>query len=200
MNVKHYIFIGLSLLGFVSCSEADDDEFDSAEWKNSNELYFEAEYQTHSIQTDTKFVLPSWGQPASRALTDVAHTSCVLVDVLSKGLGESSPYYTDSVSINYSGSLIPTEDYPNGYVFETSYLKNFDPAVDVPVSSAVAGFVEGFSTALQQMHLGDKWRVIIPYQMGYGTVVKSVIPAYSTLVFEIELVNFWSKEKGDRDF
>lgn len=200
MNVRHYIFIGIALIGLASCSEAEEDEFDSAAWKTKNEAYFETQYQAHSVQTDTRFVLPSWGQPSGRALSDVAHTSCVLVDVLKSGLGASSPYYTDSVSINYSGRLIPTEDYPDGYVFETSYLKNFDPALDVPVSSTVSGFVEGFSTALQQMHLGDKWRVTIPYQMGYGTVDKSIIPAYSTLVFEIELVDFWSKEKGDRDY
>ena len=59
--------------------------------------------------------------------------------------------------------------------------------------------IMGFSTALQYMHKGDTWRVIIPYQLGYGAAVKDDIPAYSTLIFEIHLVDFWSNKKGDRN-
>jgi FKBP-type peptidyl-prolyl cis-trans isomerase FklB len=59
--------------------------------------------------------------------------------------------------------------------------------------------VDGFSTALQNMHRGDYWRVIVPYQLGYNKESKTGIPAYSTLVFDIWLVDFWHKEPGDRD-
>ena len=40
MNIKQYLFIGLSLLGLASCSENDDNSFNSAEWKAKNEAYF----------------------------------------------------------------------------------------------------------------------------------------------------------------
>jgi len=48
------------------------------------------------------------------------------------------------------------------------------------------------------MHRGEGWIVTIPYQLGYGTTESGVIPAYSTLVFEIFLMDFWNKEEGDR--
>jgi len=49
------------------------------------------------------------------------------------------------------------------------------------------------------MHKGDHWRVTIPYQLAYGETASGVIPAYSTLVFDIWLTDFWTKTKGDRN-
>ena len=40
------------------------------------------------------------------------------------------------------------------------------------------------------MHRGDYWRVYIPYQLGYGAVKNGTIPAYSTLIFELALIDF----------
>ena len=58
---------------------------------------------------------------------------------------------------------------------------------------AVGSVVDGFSTALQHMRKGDKWRVYIPYELGYGTSDASTIPGYSTLIFDITMVDFWSR-------
>ncbi len=200
MNIKNYLFIGLSLLGLVSCSEADEEEAEWANWKSRNDAYFESQYQKHSTQTATSFILPSWGQAASQELSAIAHTNCVLVDVVASGAGTRSPYYTDSVKVVYNGRLMPSTSYPLGYEFDRSYLTNYDPDVDVPATFAVNGvYVEGFATALQHMHRGDIWKVTIPYQLAYGSTAQTNIPAYSTLVFQMELVDFWSKKKGDRD-
>ena len=49
------------------------------------------------------------------------------------------------------------------------------------------------------MHRGDYWRVTIPYQLGYGTSDNGAIPAYSTLIFDLWLQDFWTKKKGDRE-
>jgi FKBP-type peptidyl-prolyl cis-trans isomerase FklB len=51
--------------------------------------------------------------------------------------------------------------------------------------------VDGFSTALQNMHIGDRWLVYIPYTLGYGTTDSGTIPAYSTLVFDITLLAYY---------
>ena len=45
-----------------------------------------------------------------------------------------------------------------------------------------------WQVALQKMHVGDKWIIYIPYTMGYGNKSVDSIPAYSTLVFEVELL------------
>lgn len=195
--------VPLCLLAFLplmtSCSEADEENEEWANWQERNETFFEQQYQTHANATATRYILPSWSMPASRALSDVPHTSCILVDVIESGIGTTSPYFTDSVAINYSGRLMPSEHYTLGYEFDRSYLSEYDPDVDVPGRFAVSGVVEGFATALQKMHRGDRWRVIVPYQLGYGTADQTSIPGYSTLVFEIELLDFWTEEQGDRD-
>ena len=43
------------------------------------------------------------------------------------------------------------------------------------------------------MHIGDTWRIYVPAALGYGSVTKTGIPAYSTLVFDITLNSFYRK-------
>jgi len=38
------------------------------------------------------------------------------------------------------------------------------------------------------MHVGDKWTIYIPSEMGYGSKASGPIPANSTLLFEVELL------------
>ena len=45
-----------------------------------------------------------------------------------------------------------------------------------------------FDSAIQQMHIGDKWELYIPAEMGYGKFSQPGIPGGSTLIFEIELL------------
>lgn len=195
-----YLFTLLPL--FASCSEEDTTPQEYANWQSKNETYFENQYAAHSKQTADKFILPGWAKPASKTLQELGHTECILIDVLSEGEGTTSPTYTDSVAVHYRGHLIPSPSYPDGYEFDRSYLNNFDPAVDVPVRLALnSNLVNGFSSALQHMHRGDIWQVTIPYQLGYGSTTSSSssIPAYSTLIFEIILDDFWFEERGDRE-
>ena len=70
--------------------------------------------------------------------------------------------------------------------------QNFDLRTTDVSNLAVKGYVDGFATALQHMHIGDQWRIYIPHQLGYGTTAKSSIPAYSTLIFDLVLIDFVS--------
>jgi FKBP-type peptidyl-prolyl cis-trans isomerase len=38
------------------------------------------------------------------------------------------------------------------------------------------------------MQVGDKWEIWIPWMLGYGETGNNSIPGYTTLVFEIELL------------
>ena len=187
-----YLFTLLPLL--TSCSEKDDTVEEFADWKNKNERYFEAAYASH----DYDMALKKYSLRDEVAANATDH---VLVDVLDEGYaGETeSPYLTDSVEVHYVGYLIPSVTYTTGYVFDKSYLEPFDWDTAVPRTFAVNGVVAGFATALQKMRRGAYWRVTMPYQLGYGTAEQNGIPAYSTLIFEIRLEDFWTKEKGDRD-
>ena len=76
-------------------------------------------------------------------------------------------------------------------MFDSSYQGDYDVTTARPVTFCVGALVDGFATALQHMHIGDQWRVYIPYQLGYGSSEKTGIPAFSTLVFDIALVNYF---------
>lgn len=186
-----YLFILLPL--FTSCSERDDTPEEYPDWKNKNEKYFEAAFQAH----DYDFALEKFS--LAEGVT-AAHTDYVLVDVIEEGKEGPTPFLTDSVLVHYVGYLLPSTTYTQGFEFDKSYVEPFDEDTAVPAGMTVRNTCIGFATALQQMHRGDFWRITIPYQLGYGTAGSSdgKIPGYSTLIFEIRLVDFWSKEKGDR--
>ena len=195
---------------FTSCTESDETSSEFEGWQEKNEAYFLEQYNSYLQEYQTlgeassMVVIPAWSMPGETPLAGIAPTSCILVKKVLKTEAlwtEGTPEYTDSVAVHYCGHLIPSSHYPEGYEFDRSYMStdNFNLAVDVPANFKVNGsIIAGFSTAVQHMHRGEGWIVTVPYQLGYGTTESGVIPAYSTLVFEIFLMDFWNKEKGDR--
>ncbi len=88
------------------------------------------------------------------------------------------PQLTDSILINVKGYL------PDGQLFEDTYAKK------TPLKGTPATYIPGLREALQIMPVGSTWRVFIPSALGYAEKgVPGVIPAYSALIFEVELVN-----------
>lgn len=94
--------------------------------------------------------------------------------VLAPGKG-AAPTDEDVALVNYEGRLV------NGTVFDKS---------EQPMPIPVAAVVPGFSEALKLMSKGAKYRVWIKPSLGYGDQDKGVIPPHSTLVFDIELLEF----------
>ena len=54
----------------------------------------------------------------------------------------------------------------------------------------MSGLTDGFATAVQHMHIGDKWLVYVPWTLAYGESGNSSIPGYSVLRFTIQLVAY----------
>ena len=73
----------------------------------------------------------------------------------------------------------------------TTFDLIFNSKTAVPTLMRPTSAVKGFGTALQNMHIGDLWKVYIPYALGYSTSNTTTIPAYSTLIFEIELIAYY---------
>ena len=112
--------------------------------------------------------------------------------MVARGEGAGCPLYTDSVKVNYVGRLMPTQSYEDGLVFDHSglYAEDdyvFNPQLSQPASFLVSNLIEGYTTALLHMHVGDRWRIFIPQELGYTSISTKVIPAYSTLVFDLQL-------------
>lgn len=97
-------------------------------------------------------------------------------EVLVEGTGKQ-PAASDRVQCHYEGTLI------DGTLFDSS-IKRGEPAV-FGVTQVIPGWVE----ALQLMKEGAKWRLYIPYQLAYGEHgAGEMIPPYSALIFEVELI------------
>lgn len=175
----------------ASCSETDESKKDFENWRARNDAYFEELYQkaTDSInagKTNWKIIKPSGKDQTVPGL----HTEYIVVEVLKSSSNTKSPEYTDSVRVHYRGNLMPSESYADGYQFDSSWVGEYNTSTMIPKNFAVFGMVDGFCTALQNMHIGDRWLVHIPYQLGYEARDMGNIPPYSTLNFDITLHSF----------
>ena len=101
-------------------------------------------------------------------------------EVLTEGTG-AKPTANDTVTVNYVGTLI------DGTEFDNSYKRG------QPISFGVSGVIRGWTEALQLMSEGAKYKLYIPYQLGYGANEVGTIPAGSALVFEVELLKVTRK-------
>jgi hypothetical protein len=98
----------------------------------------------------------------------------IYYEVITPGDQQSPrPVIGDVVVVDYAGFM-----YDDTTAFETG--NEFTARVGSSV-------IEGWSLALQQMHVGDYWRVYIPYYLAYGSTKYNSIPAYSALIFTIRL-------------
>lgn len=214
-NIK--TLIGVFCLGgmmlstglFTSCTENDDTVEEYANWQSKNETYWDNLYTTtqqkiKSGDTSWKIILnytfQNQKQTTGSALT-YRPENYIIAHVEQAGTGTTSPLYSDSVSMHYMGRLIPSTTYTSGLIFDKSWSSNqFNAATSRPVHSYIGltydaegkptSLVDGFTTALMSMHRGDHWTVYIPYQLGYGEKNSGVVPAYSTLIFDLRLNDF----------
>ena len=94
---------------------------------------------------------------------------------LKEGNGKR-PTATDRVKVHYTGKLI------DGKVFDSSVERG--APLTFPLNQVIPGWTEG----LQLMDEGSKYILYVPYNLGYGTRDMGNIPAGSTLIFEVELL------------
>ena len=176
---------------FASCEEtAEVDEY--ANWQERNTTFVKTIAQEAKSNSDGK-----WLRILSYKLDSVNvngnHVEHGIEDYIYchvEKQGEGSEYPISQVSVNYRGRLIPTESDPEGKIFDESYKGALNPSMNTPVEFDLDDVIEGWSTALMHMTKGSIWRVYIPANLGYGSSNKTDIPAYSTLIFDINLVDF----------
>lgn len=100
----------------------------------------------------------------------------VLVKRLADGSGERTASLSGIVVCRYSGNLIDG----------TQFDSNENDAMPYPFR--VRELIEGWQIALTHMKVGDKWELTIPAELGYGSARVEGIPAHSTLIFTLELL------------
>lgn len=177
MKAKLYLLaiICLSIV-FASCEKTET--FDSR-WKDGNEAQF-AKMERNSEYTK---------------LESASKNGFIMYKVVSEGKTGIKPTFDKTVRVRYTGwyknDWTKEDTYTDGDGNKITNKRIFDSTADrndVPQEFQIRGVVDGFATALQHMELNDKWEVWIPWQLGYGASGNQSIRGYTTLVFEVELV------------
>lgn len=96
-------------------------------------------------------------------------------EIIKIGNGKS-PNITDSVTIHYTGRHI------DGRVFESTIPSN------IPYKGSLMSVIIGWQEGVMLMKEGGQSRLYIPYDLAYGEAGKGRIEPYSTLIFDIELL------------
>lgn len=114
---------------------------------------------------------------SNRAVDGVKTTvSGLQYQVLTAGRGGKKPGANDFVKVHYHGTLL------DGRVFDSSVSRG------QPIEFSLNQVIKGWTEGLQLMSVGEKTRLFIPSELGYGNRGSGMIPPGSLLVFEVELL------------
>lgn len=120
---------------------------------------------------ESRFLAAALAEPGA-----VKTDSGLIYRDLTAGTG-ASPKATDTVKVNYRGTLL------DGTEFDSSYSRN-EPAT-FPLNRVIPCWTEG----VQRMKVGGKARLVCPATIAYGSRGQGPIPPNSTLLFEVELLD-----------
>ena len=182
--MKRILFLLTGLILLVACQEnvePKDPEFDN--WKARNEAAFKTQLNVarQNIASAKAQYGNAWEANCDYRLmrkfsltgeSQVKYRDTLCVQILARGTGSGSPYFTDTVRINYTVRLMPTTQHPEGKLMAHSG------------QSAVA-------TALMKMRIGDHWRLYIPADLAYFPSNYGKLPAGSMLIMEIQLKGYY---------
>lgn len=98
--------------------------------------------------------------------------------VLKSGDGDTHPTATSKVKVHYHGTLI------DGTVFDSSVDRG------EPIEFGLNQVIKGWTEGVQLMVIGEKTRFYIPAELAYGNGSAGIITPGSTLIFDVELLEF----------
>ena len=101
--------------------------------------------------------------------------------IIKEGDGPS-PAATDTVTVNYKGTLIDGKEFDSGN------------GISFPLNGVIKGWTEG----LQLMKAGGSTRFFIPSDLAYGPSGPPNIGPNSTLIFDVDLLSIKGKEQPPR--
>ncbi|CAM2994842.1 FKBP-type peptidyl-prolyl cis-trans isomerase [Rariglobus hedericola] len=141
---------------------------------------YTAKQRTKSDAASAKFFADIKEKKGIKSLTvDTASGPATLYyEILKEGSGEY-PKASNVVKVHYTGTLV------DGTVFDSSVERG------EPIEFPLGGVIKGWTEGVQKINKGGKIKLYIPYQLAYGEEGRPpTIPPASTLVFEVELLDF----------
>ncbi|MFY7816466.1 MAG: FKBP-type peptidyl-prolyl cis-trans isomerase N-terminal domain-containing protein [Chryseobacterium taeanense] len=101
-------------------------------------------------------------------------------EILKEGDGKAKPTATSTATVIYTGKMI------DGTIFDSTEKNGGKPA-----ELSLAGVIKGWTEGIQLMSKGAKYRFYLPAELAYGdNGAGNIIPPGSTLIFDVELVDF----------
>lgn len=181
-----YTLLIATLSMLASCSLDDDDNTDSVTlWANENVEWYEAQKELKNPDGTPYYtvVSPPWS-PSSEILMHWFNDRALTA-------GNLTPLETSTVDCKYLLRLY------NGVAVDSSYT-NRATYGDSLFRTKVTGVIDGWQIALQSMKAGDSVRIVMAYPEGYGASTAGIIPAYSSLQFDMKLVDIPFYETPNR--
>jgi FKBP-type peptidyl-prolyl cis-trans isomerase len=118
-------------------------------------------------------------QPAPSGQQQQPPQGDLKIEDLAPGKGEPVKM-GDTVSVHYTGTLL------DGSKFDSSH----DHPGNQPFTTRIPGqVIQGWNRGIVGMKVGGKRKLTIPPSLAYGAQARPGIPANSTLVFDIELLD-----------
>ncbi|MCV9879482.1 FKBP-type peptidyl-prolyl cis-trans isomerase [Brenneria izbisi] len=111
----------------------------------------------------------------------VKKTESGLLYLVEKEGSGNAPKDSDTVVVNYKGTLVDNNEFDNSY-------KRGEP-----LSFRLDGVIPGWTEGLKHVKKGGKIKLVIPPELAYGENGVPGIPANSTLVFDVELLDIKSE-------
>lgn len=84
-----------------------------------------------------------------------------------------------TVKVHYTGF------FEDGKIFDSSVERG--EAIEIPIGKGKV--IKGWDEGITKLHVGDKARLLIPYELAYGETARGPIPAKSNLIFDVEVIN-----------
>lgn len=165
-------FSYLFALLLIACNNQTNEEFEVPETETIREKITPqpvAEKQLVDTILMNYLKTKSW-------LNDEPHESGVYIVIDEPGTGKERPGLTDEITLFYKGYLM------NG--------QQFDGTKEIPMTFALNELIKGWQIGIPHFGKGGKGKLIIPPHLGYGKYDSGPIPGNSTLLFEIELVDW----------
>ena len=97
---------------------------------------------------------------------------------IKEGDGKTFPKKNDKVHVHYEGTLL------NGRKFDSSY----DRQNPLEFELGIGQVIKCWDIAVERLSLGEKIKIICPYDLAYGERAAGIIPPKSDLVFTMELM------------
>jgi FKBP-type peptidyl-prolyl cis-trans isomerase len=174
MKISKLILLSVfAFLVLISSCKSDEPSAELLKWKSDNEAFFSsmkdsADYSSYNI-------------PSIRGGGNFYYKIKAQGDSLS-----GSPAYNSTVKVNYRGKMV------DGYIFDQSFI-GIDPRIDStakPITYYANGFIPGWTENLMQMKTGEIRTIVLPQELGYGINGQGIIPPYSTLIFDVQLISY----------